>query len=197
MTRFCIAALFAFAFQGCATLRRDSELGSRIADVVHTRSLDDLWPKVREVARERGFTFVEVRDGPVWVLQTDWRGHMEESEMTASWQRLVIVGRDVGLGRSVVHVFTQSRSSGGNTRHSYASYTESSWSGLPASFVATYQPGTPVSMARSVSKEIGGVIKLANGMSYAGRDLRFEWELFRRVEPAAAAQLERELDSDF
>jgi hypothetical protein len=85
--------LLAFALCACSTVQRHAYVANHVADYVYDKPLEEVWPSVRQVLSDDGFSLQE--SPGEWVAITDWQTGNAGSQVAGFWTRKMVVGSRV------------------------------------------------------------------------------------------------------
>lgn len=170
-----LATALAVLAAGCAGQQPAQRLQDEAARFVYVAPPEKILAQARALLEARGYTVHRAPNGGL-ALSTPWKPLVAGQGMGNQARRYLVAVRELGQGRSVVriHSLTYTAVPTGNTNpaiggHAYASGTTE---GGDMRFV-TGGEGTQETKTSSV------------------RDLVMEWQLFQRLEPELAEELER------
>lgn len=162
------------ALSGCAGSLRENYQRDKAAGHVYRKPLAELWPGVKAVLKEKGYSW---RENPGrFVLETEWRDVGGGTLGPATAYRFLVEGVTLTTGGTVLRVTRAERTS----RDIGVGYVDG--------VVKTRRD-----LASAIeSSDASG--KLPTERSTA-RDLELELELLRRIDPEGAAKLEADAKS--
>jgi hypothetical protein len=176
---FAATLLLALASAGCAARsKRAVMIDSYAGAYIHHHSAKEMVAVVERMLKERGFDVLPTQQGEA--VRTEWKNHLGDEEFATAVERYIVV----------VHRLTKehSRVTAIRLRFSTAG-------------METYHPRTPL---KNDGKGQGHSVNTANygkgwkplmiGKPVKTRDLAFEWELIRRLDPNRARQIESMVD---
>jgi hypothetical protein len=154
---------------GCAGSLRENYQRDRAASHVYRKSLAELWPQVKAVFQDKGYSW---RENPGrFALETEWREAGGGTLGPATSYRYLVEGNTLPNGGTTLRVTRAERTS--------------------QDIGVEYREG--VVRTRS---DLAGAIASSNTSGKlpterrAARDLQLELELLQRIDPEAAAKLE-------
>ncbi|WXH31225.1 hypothetical protein WA016_05201 [Myxococcus stipitatus] len=160
---------------GCASSLRQNYMRDKAADHVYRKTLPDMWPGVKQVLKERGYSWKEMPGR--FVLETEWLDSGGGTLGPASASRFLVEGLTLAQGGTILRVMRGNRLS------------QAVGSGYVTQELATgnsTRAQEEQAQARESSTSSG---VLPTQQSYA-RDLELELLLLQRIDPEAAAKLE-------
>ncbi|WP_224248061.1 hypothetical protein [Hyalangium gracile] len=166
---------------GCAGRQRENYLRDRAAEHVYSKPLAEIWPRVKAVLDDQGYYWDE-DTSQGYLLETDWKA-MDggASQLGRSYRRFLIQGTE---------------EKGGGARLRVLHHELSARQVVVDSEGRRVGPITSPQGAMVDSSHRGYRIQ-TEVWRHADRDLQMEWELFRAIEPEAAAALEKEAAAKF
>lgn len=168
----------------CAPVGRGARLDERMRDYVYQRPLAEVLAEARAMLGEQRFRFREEEANGIHVVATEWLGEDEASAQAARWTRLLVIGKSLGDGRSVVHIYSASRVARADDQ--WKSFT--SWKS-DHKFAAEAQDdsGVPREFVRAEERQKGALQRSVAWTRSAARDLQRERALFERVTARSAS----------
>jgi hypothetical protein len=166
---------------GCSAAQlRENYLRDRVAEHVYSQPLYDLWPRVKALLQERGYSWREVPNR--FVLETEWKEN-GGGTLSHSQTRYLVEGFRLRSGGTLLRVMRNDASS------------------QPTAITRTTSGG-PTNSTRAINDAL---VNAANsnttGMTpvqkQAYRDLSLELDLLRAIDPAAASALEAEAQARY
>jgi hypothetical protein len=169
-----LAVATLLALSGCAGTRRENFQRDQAAAHVYRKPLVELWPQVKAVLQEKGYSWRE--SSGRFVLETEWRDAGDGTLGTATSYRYLVEGYTRPSGGTILRVMRAERTSQdiGSNYRSGVVRTRSDMAGAVAS---SNTSGKLPAERRSA------------------RDLQLELELLQRLDPEAAAKLEADAKS--
>ncbi|RUO90962.1 hypothetical protein D7Y11_22290 [Corallococcus sp. AB018] len=165
---------------GCASHQRDNYVRDRAATVAYEQPLAQLWPEVKAIMDERGYSWRELPNQ--FVLETEWLDSGGGTLGPTSSTRYLIEGVTLADGRAVLRALRSDR-----VQQSVGvSYATDKGTGNPA----TGGLADPNGVGRSTSG-------LAPEQKASYRDLDLELEFFRKLNPKGATALEAEASAKY
>jgi len=163
---------------GCATTsnERRTLLERASAEIAYEQPARLVMDTARAVLDEHGYLLAPSRGRNA--LRTQWKidGNLET---TARWSMVLVMGQYRADGRFIVRAQQVMWATGGRTASHPGMASSVSGAGKRGSDGATnYVPGEPYSPAKPVFS----------------RALNLEWEILQRLEPAFAAEVEKQVD---
>lgn|GEM_PF-1042484 len=171
----CLAVAALLTLAGCSSSLRQNYLRDKAADHVYTRPLPDLWPEVKALLKEQGYSWKEMQGR--FVLETEWRDAGGGTLGPTASSRFLVEGLTLANGGAILRVMRGNRVS------------QSIGVGNVDQRIATggsQRAQEEQAQARLDSTTSG---TLPTQQNYA-RDLELELLLLQRIEPASAAKLE-------
>ncbi|MFY2563976.1 hypothetical protein ACN469_40675 [Corallococcus terminator] len=171
----CLVAAALLTLAGCARSLRQNYLRDKAADHVYARTLPDLWPEVKALLKEQGYSWKETQGQ--FVLETEWRDAGGGTLGPTSSSRFLVEGLTLANGGAILRVMRGNRVS------------QSIGVGNVDQRIATggsQRAQEEQAQARLDSTTSG---MLPTQQSYA-RDLELELLLLQRIDPTSAAKLE-------
>lgn len=168
-----VAALLTLA--GCSRSLRQNYMRDKAADHVYARTLPDLWPEVKALLKEQGYSWKEMQGR--FVLETEWRDAGGGTLGPTSSSRFLVEGLTLANGGAILRVMRGNRT------------TQSIGVGNVDQRIATggSQRAQEEQAQARLDSTTSGV--LPTQQNYA-RDLELELMLLQRIEPASALKLE-------
>ncbi|MCP3101151.1 hypothetical protein LZ198_19940 [Myxococcus sp. K15C18031901] len=176
----CLAVSTWLALSGCAGSLRQNYLRDKAATHVYRQPLAELWPQVKALLKERGYSWKEAPGS--YVLETEWRDSGGGTLGASAASRYLVEGVSRAQGGVVLRVMRGDRV----TQPTGVGYVQGSV-GDASTLKGREERSVAVNNAST-----SGV--LPTRQNYA-RDLELELLLLQRIDPGSAARLEAEARS--
>ena len=165
-----LVGLLLLGVTGCVS-ERQHLIERSAAYVTYRLPAEQVLEVARELLKEQGYLILETRD-PLYV-RTSWRAKFDESlDIGAVRERQLVIGTKLADGRFVLKAYRISYTTIGRTApHPISSKNETTGE-------QKMTKGDPLSYAEPVLV----------------RDLELEWQIFSRVAPSVARELESQVD---
>lgn len=178
-----VAALALFA-TGCATMTKETFILESAGAHVFEYSSPQVLDEAEKMLKERGYSVR--RSAEQHALVTEWKEEMASSSIAGSMTRYLVEVFPIAPQQSRVRV----------TRNSATSQTAQSVSSMgvaatdSAGESSTVNDSRSMAAAREYASGAQGGSRRSVGNATQTRDLPFEWELMKRMEPEDAKELE-------
>lgn len=186
-----LAGALMMLFTACAGSQKNALIHDRTSAFVYSRPMEEVWTQARQMLHGMGFSMRESKPerGP-WLMVSEWKGEAGGGNVSTVYTRYLVEGRKLGEARAQIRVtqFTRSPNASGAGTGAGENNTHQGIMKLDAGkSQALEDSGTGVPTFNT-----GGSNALhaeARPMA-AKRDLDFEWNLLRKLQPAQAQEIE-------
>jgi hypothetical protein len=193
MTRI-IAVAMAVAISGCATVQREAAWRERVSGHVYQQPLDAVWPQVRSLVIEQGYSFKEA-DGQ-FVLVTDWKEEAQGSKSHTNWTRILAQGVRMGDSRCLVRFVRHTSVASTMGPDAQQKMLEANFGrdrvGRRQEVDGQFTSGPHPNSAQELPVQASELFQKRTGTASASRHTEMEWRLIARMDPAAAEAIARE-----
>ncbi|WP_171819113.1 hypothetical protein [Pyxidicoccus fallax] len=165
----CLVFATLVALTGCSGSLRKNYMRDKAAEHVYQKSLVEVWPRVHDVLKDKGYSW---RENPGrFVLETEWRDAGGGTLGPSTQSKFLVEGVTRPNGGVILRVQRLDRT----TQEIGTNYTRGA--------IRTQTD-------RAIAINSGGARSTLPTQQTFARDLQLELELLQRIDPDAAAKLE-------